>query len=187
MGYQIQDISYRDLDEYLYSGVYSGFNIDNAPDVNHTQAIVTRHNESWIVQECKNYIDRIFLRSFKNDMWSKWTELILKPDDCDKPDHEVIVIERPHTHPVATPQNHGLMSAEDKTKLDLLSVDGMNPENHIHEQYEEQLEELTIVTKELNKNKADIEHEHDERYINVISSELPTIHKINGQVWIQTF
>ena len=34
MGYEAKDISNRDLDEMMFSGVFYGFNILNAPDMN---------------------------------------------------------------------------------------------------------------------------------------------------------
>ena len=179
MGYEARDISNRDLDNMMNSGVFYGYNIVNAPDINYIQTIITRHNESWVVQECKNYIDRIYLRSYKNGAWSEWTELFLT-EDKDDPDKEFIIVERPHSHPLATPQSAGFMSAEDKAKLDAIVVN----EGNTNEEYEQKFEELDARIDQLDILKADKEHDHDDVYIPAFSSERPVPKKI-GQIWIQ--
>ena len=180
MGYEAKDISNRDLDEMMYSGVFYGYNIVNAPDINYVQAIITRHNESWVVQECKDYLDRIYLRSYKDGTWGGWTELVVT-HDCDEPDKEFIIVERPHSHPLATPQSAGFMSPEDKAKLDALSLDGSfeNPE------VENRLDILEDQVTQLDILKADKDHNHDSVYIPAFSSTRPYNHKVIGQVWIQ--
>lgn len=180
MGYEAKDISNRDLDEMMYSGVFYGYNIVNAPDINYVQAIITRHNESWVVQECKDYLDRIYLRSYKDGTWGGWTELVVT-HDCDEPDKEFIIVERPHSHPLATPQSAGFMSPEDKAKLDALSLDGSfeNPE------VENRLDILEDQVTQLDILKADKDHNHDSVYIPAFSSTRPYNHKVKGQVWIQ--
>lgn len=180
MGYEAKDISNRDLDEMMYSGVFYGYNIVNAPDINYVQAIITRHNESWVVQECKDYLDRIYLRSYKDGTWGGWTELVVT-HDCDEPDKEFIIVERPHSHPLATPQSAGFMSPEDKAKLDALSLDGSfeNPE------VENRLDILEDQVTQLDILKADKDHNHDSVYIPAFSSTRPSNHKVKGQVWIQ--
>lgn len=179
MGYEARDISNRDLDDMMYSGVFYGYNIINAPDINYVQTIITRHNESWVVQECKDYLDRTYLRSFKDNSWGDWTELIASREEGD-PDKEFIIVERPHSHQLATPQNAGFMSAEDKAKLDALTINGGNT----NEAYEEKLEELDIRVNKLDLLKADKEHNHDDVYLPAFSSQRPTAKKA-GQVWIQ--
>lgn len=188
MGYEAVDISNKDLDDMVFSGVFEGFNIGNAPDMNFTQCIVTRHNANWIVQECKDYIDRIFLRSYKDEEWSGWTELVVKPHSCDNPDQEIIVVERPHSHGIATPQAHGFMAAEDKAKLDSIVIEDGNivPGQHEHEDYIQQINDLRDKTIEIEQKKADTDHNHDERYIPVLSESKPTHQNVVGQVWIQT-
>lgn len=179
MGYEARDISNRDLDNMMYSGVFYGYNIVNAPDINYIQTIITRHNESWVVQECKDYLDRIYLRSFKDDSWGDWTELVAAREEGE-PDKEFIIVERPHSHQLATPQNAGFMSAEDKAKLDALTLD----DNNRNEEYEQKLEELDIRINELDLLKADKEHNHDDVYLPAFSSQRPKPTKV-GQVWIQ--
>lgn len=179
MGYEAEDISNRDLDDMMYSGVFYGYNIINAPDINYIQTIITRHNESWVVQECKDYLDRIYLRSYKNGVWGEWTELVVT-HNCNEPDKEFIIVERPHSHPLATPQSAGFMSAEDKAKLDSLVAN----EGNTNEEYEQKLEELDARIDELDILKADKEHNHDDVYIPAFSSERPSPKK-KGQVWIQ--
>ena len=185
VGYLSMDISNKDLDDMRYSGIYYGFNIENAPDMNYTQVIVTRHNESWIVQECKDYIDTIYLRSFKDGEWSKWTELVATPR-CDEADKEVIIVERPHTHALATPQTEGFMSASDKAKIDALNIDvedGSFFPDHIHNEYEEALRAFEERMSTLEKTQID-EVRLDERYLPVYSANKPTHHNAVGQVWI---
>lgn len=180
MGYEAKDISNRDLDNMMYSGVFYGYNIVNAPDINYVQTIITRHNESWVVQECKDYLDRIYLRSYKDNEWSGWTELVVA-HDCDEPDKEFIIVERPHSHQLATPQTAGFMSPEDKAKLDALSLDGDTNYQEIEERVvvlEDQVTQLDIL-------KAEKDHNHDSVYIPAFSSSRPLNHKIKGQVWIQ--
>lgn len=185
MGYEAKNISNRDLDDMMFSGLFYGFNIINAPDMNHVQAIITRHNESWIVQECKDYIDRIYVRSYRDGIWGGWTELVVA-HDCNEPDKEYIIVERPHTHALATPQNDGFMSAEDKAKLDQISLDGIiKPGEHTHPEYEEDINSLKQQVNNLEDSKADIDHNHDERYIPAFSTIRPTGHTQVGQVWIQ--
>lgn len=185
MGYEAKNISNRDLDDMMFSGLFYGFNILNAPDVNYIQAIITRHNESWIVQECKDYIDRIYVRSFKDGNWGNWTELVVA-HDCNEPDKEFIIVERPHTHALATPQSDGFMSAEDKAKLDQISFDGtIKPGEHTHPEYEQDINSLNDKIIKLEDSKANIDHNHDERYIPAFSTTKPTGHSKVGQVWIQ--
>lgn len=179
MGYEARDISNRDLDNMMYSGVFYGYNIVNAPDINYIQTIITRHNESWVVQECKDYLDRIYLRSFKDDSWGDWTELVATREEGE-PDKEFIIVERPHSHQLATPQNAGFMSAEDKAKLDALTLN----DNNTNEEYEQKLEELDIRVNKLDLLKADKEHNHDDVYLPAFSSQRPNPTKV-GQVWIQ--
>lgn len=184
-GYPVMDISNKDLDDMRYSGVYYGFNIENAPDMNYTQVIVTRHNENWIVQECKDYIDTIYLRSYKDGEWSKWTELVVVPS-CDEPDKEIIIVERPHTHALATPQTEGFMSASDKAKLDALNIDvedGSFFPDHIHDEYEEALRAFEERMTTLEKTQIDVA-QLDDRYLPIYSANKPTHHSIAGQVWI---
>lgn len=180
MGYEAKDISNRDLDNMMYSGVFYGYNIVNAPDINYVQTIITRHNESWVVQECKDYLDRIYLRSYKDNEWSGWTELVVA-HDCDEPDKEFIIVERPHSHQLATPQTAGFMSPEDKAKLDALSLNGDTNYQEIEDRVivlEDQVTQLDIL-------KAEKDHNHDSVYIPAFSSNRPSNHKIKGQVWIQ--
>lgn len=185
IGYEAKDISNRDLDDMKYSGVFYGFNVISAPDINFMQIIITRHNSSWIVQEAKDYVDRIYLRSFKNNTWSEW-ELLEQAHDCDQPDKEIIIIERPHTHALATPQNHGFMSADHAAKLEKISIDGeIKPGDHEHPELEEKILEVETKINEVNSLKADKEHEHDERYIPAFSSSQPTNQSVVGQVWIE--
>ena len=188
-GFTSIDISNKDLNDMMYSGLYHGFYLDNAPDMNYTQVIVTRHNESWVVQECKNYIDTIYLRSYKNGKWSAWDDLDLnKTPSCDNADKEYIIVERPHSHALATPQTDGFMSASDKHKLDALNIDlgdgGIVFPDHSHEEYENALrvfeEKLTALE---NKN-LDIEA-LDKKYISAYSNIKPIHHNTTGQVWIQ--
>ena len=184
MGYEAKDISNRDLDEMMFSGVFYGFNILNAPDINYVQIIVTRHNDSWIVQECKDYIDRIYLRSYKDGTWGTWTELVVS-HSCDEPDKEFIIVERPHSHALATPQSDGFMSAEDKAKLDKIGSDGsIKPAEHTHPEYEEGINDLNEKISNLEESKASVDHNHDSRYIPAFSSIRPTGHNQVGQVWI---
>lgn len=187
LGYKAEDISNRDLNDMISSGIFYGFNIGNAPDENYVEIIVTRHSDTWIVQECKDYIDRIYLRSFKNGKWDGWTQLIVS-HDCDNPNTEVIIVERPHTHPVATPQNDGFMSAADKRKLDALDANGGSGDgsDHRHLQYEEDISELNNKVADLEKNKADLNHNHDDRYIPVFSPIRPSTQTVVGQIWIET-
>lgn len=185
MGYEAKDISNRDLDDMMYSGVFYGYNIVNAPDINYVQVIVTRHNENWIVQECKDYIDRIYLRSYKDGTWGDWTELVVT-HNCNEPDKEFIIVERPHSHPLATPQSDGFMSAEDKAKLDRITPEGIiEPENHTHPQYERDINSLKSKVDELEESKANIDHNHDNRYLTAFSKDEPTGHTVAGQVWIE--
>ena len=185
MGYEAKDISNRDLDEMMFSGVFYGFNILNAPDINYVQITVTRHNDSWIVQECKDYIDRIYLRSYKDGTWGNWTELVVS-HSCDEPDKEFIIVERPHSHALATPQSDGFMSAEDKAKLDKIGSDGsIKPAEHIHPEYEEGINDLNEKISNLEESKASVDHRHDIRYIHAVSSIRPTGHTQVVQVWIQ--
>ena len=185
MGYEAKDISNRDLDDVIYSGVYFGYNIINAPDINYIQAIITRHNESWIVQECKDYLDKTYLRSYKDGTWGEWTELVMAQKEGE-PDKEFIVVERPHSHALATPQSAGFMSAEDKAKLDLISPDGIiGSGEHTHPEYEEDINSLLDKINKLDTSKANIDHNHDERYIPAFSTNMPTGHTEVGQVWIQ--
>lgn len=189
-GYEIvRDISNKDLDDMKYSGAYYGFNIINAPDENYSQIIITRHNENWVVQECKDYIDRIYLRSYKDNEWSNWTQLEVA-HDCDEPDKEFIIVERPHTHALSTPQSHGFMSAQDKAKLDAFSINlDENYEiivpDHVHQDYEERF--LTFLNKleELEDRQLECRKEAlDARYIPVLSYGKPAHHDTIGQVWI---
>lgn len=185
MGYEAKDISNRDLDDLMFSGVFYGYNIINAPDINYIQAIITRHNESWIVQECKDYLDRIYLRSYKDGVWGGWTELVVA-HNCNEPDKEFIIVERPHSHPIATPQSAGFISAEDKAKLDRISQDGtIVPGDHIHAEYEERFDNIEAQVNNLDILKADKEHNHDDVYIPAFSSIRPTNQNIRGQVWIE--
>lgn len=181
------DISYKNLDDYKTTGVYQGFNVQGAPDENYVQIIVTKHTDNWIVQECKDYIDTLHLRSFKNNRWSKWTELTVE-HDCNEPDKEYVIIDRPHTHPVATHQHNGFMSKEDKAKLDALTINGdgniiVSPGDNL--ELMESIEQLKADIEGLNANKSDINHNHDERYIPAYSSKAPTNQNVVGQVWIQ--
>lgn len=185
MGYEAKDISNKDLNDMIYGGVFYGYNIINAPDINYIQVIITRHNESWIVQECQDYLDRIYLRSYKDGSWGGWTELVVS-HNCNEPDKEFIIVERPHSHPLATPQSAGFMSAEDKAKLDRISADGtIKPGDHIHEEYEEKFNSIDAQINELDILKADKEHDHDDIYIPAFSSIKPTNQNIRGQVWIE--
>lgn len=184
-GYNTIDISNKNLNDLMYSGIYKGFNIDNAPDLNYTEVIITRHNESWIVQECKDYIDTIYLRSYKNGDWSEWNELEAIPT-CDETDKEVIIVERPHTHPLATLQTDGFMSASDKQKLDALQIDigdgGFIVPEHSHEQFEQALRIFEERISALEKSSEEVNL--DERYLLSYSANKPTHHNIVGQVWI---
>ena len=185
MGYEAKDISNRDLDNLMYSGVFYGYNILNAPDINYIQVIITRHNESWVVQECKDYLDKIYLRSYKNGTWGKWTELDV-PHQCNEPDKEFVIVERPHSHPIATPQSIGFMSAEDKAKLDQISKNGtITPGEHVHTEYEKRFDNIEAQVNQLDILKADKEHNHNNVYIPAFSSERPTNQSIRGQVWIE--
>lgn len=180
MGYEARDISNRDLDDMMYSGVFYGYNILNAPDINYVQTIITRHNESWVVQECKDYLDRIYLRSYKDNEWSRWTELVVA-HNCEEPDKEFIIVERPHSHQLATPQSAGFMSPEDKAKLDALSLDMDGNYHEIEKKVvvlEDQVTQLDIL-------KAEKDHNHDSVYIPAFSSSRPSNHNKRGQVWIQ--
>ena len=186
LGYKAEDISNKDLNDMMYSGIFYGFNIGNSPDENYVEIIVTRHSDTWIVQECKDYIDRIYLRSYKNGMWSGWTQLIVE-HDCDNPNTEVIIVERPHTHAVATPQSDGFMSAADKRKLDALTDQGTSDgSDHRHLEYEQDIADINDRITELDKQKSNIDHNHDERYIPVFSSIRPSTQDVAGQVWIET-
>lgn len=185
MGYEAKDISNRDLDDMMYSGVFYGYNIINAPDINYIQVIITRHNENWVVQECKDYLDRIYLRSYKDGVWGSWTELVVS-HKCNEPDKEFIIVERPHSHPLATPQSAGFMSPEDKAKLDAISANGViTPGDHIHEEYENKFDNIEAQIVDLDLLKANKEHNHDDVYIPAFSKNEPTNQNIRGQVWIQ--
>lgn len=185
-GYDVIDISYKDLDDMRYSGVYKGFNVDNAPDINYIEVIITRHNECWIVQECKDYIDTIYLRSYKDGEWSNWTELEVVPS-CDEPDKEIIIVERPHSHPLATPQTDGFMSASDKAIIDAISInldeDGSFFPDHTHQEYEQALREFERRMTALEQTQIDQEL-LDGRYVPIYSAIKPTHHDTVGQVWI---
>lgn len=185
-GYKSIDISNKDLDDMKYSGIFYGFNLENAPDANYTQVIITRHNENWIVQECKDYIDTVYLRSYKDGKWSNWTELVAVPS-CDQPDKEYIIVERPHTHALATPQTEGFMSASDKAKLDAFNIDVEDGSfvlpDHSHEEYEQALrifEERMAALEEVQF----VMEDADKRYLPAYSANKPTHHNIAGQVWI---
>lgn len=177
LGYEAKDISNMDLDEIIYSGAYYGYNIINAPDINYIQAIVTRHNEDWIVQECKDYLDKIHLRAFKKGEWSKWTELS-QPHNCDEPDKEIIIVERPHSHPIATPQNAGFMSSDDKKKLNALTSD------FVDLNFEQRLNSIEKNINDLESSKADITHNHDDTYLPAFSYQRPSYQNKRGQIWI---
>lgn len=185
-GYKSTDISNKDLDDMRYSGIFYGFNLENAPDANYTQVIITRHNENWIVQECKDYVDTIYLRSYKNGKWSSWTVLAAVPN-CDEPNKEYIIVERPHTHALATPQTEGFMSASDKAKLDAFHIgeegDKFFLPEHVHDEYENALKVFEERMTALEEMQFDIA-EMDARYLPIYSSSKPTHHNIAGQIWI---
>lgn len=177
LGYEAKDISNMDIDEIIYSGAYYGYNIINAPDINYIQAIVTRHNEDWIVQECIDYLDKVYLRAYKNGEWSEWTELV-PTHNCGEPDKEIIIVERPHSHPIATPQNAGFMSAEDKKKLNALTND------FIDLNFEKRLENIEQDIDNINELKADKTHNHDDVYLPAFSYKRPSYQNKRGQIWI---
>lgn len=190
MGYSKIDISHKDLDDIVHSGAYFGYNILNAPDINYTEVIVNRHHEGWIVQEVKDYTDSVHLRSRKNGIWGEFDLIeIGKDNDCGNDcNPEIVVVERPHSHPVATHQTDGFISYQDKRKLDYFKFDDegniiLSPHNHLD--YEEKLEELAEQTLMLNEQKADKEHSHEE-LLPIVSHKQPANHFTNGQVWIET-
>lgn len=182
------DISSKDLNDIKSSGIYHGFNVINSPDEYYVSIIVTKHNESWIVQEAKNYIDKIFLRSFKNDSWGEWKEIVTE-FNCDNPDKEYIIVERPHTHGNATSEHAGFMSPQDKQKLDSIDLEdggiSIKPGDHFHKEYEDKMDNLSNSIRDLELNKSNKDHEHDERYIPAYSKETPDYQSIYGQVWIE--
>jgi len=181
MGYEAKDISNKDLDDMMYSGVFFGYSILNAPDSNYVQIIVTRHNENWIVQEAKDYLDKIYLRSYKDGYWGGWTELVISRDE-NEPEKEFIIVERPHSHALATPQTAGFMSPEDKIKLDALTTER---EEQSNEALVKKVKELNAKVEKLDILKADKEHNHDDVYIPAFSSARPSNQNKVGQIWIE--
>lgn len=183
----IKDISYKKLNDIKTAGIYDGFNIEDAPDENYIQVIVTKHSETWIVQECKTYLDNLLLRSFKNGIWSKWTEITPSPDD-DNSDKEYIVIDRPHSHQNASSSNVGFMSKTDKSNLDFivsyLKDNGLDLGGDAPPLYET-IEGLKADVETLSSTKAEVNHNHDKAYVPRISNEAPLDHDVTGQVWIQ--
>lgn len=184
----IKDISYKELDDIKYTGIYEGFEVISAPDEGYVQIIVTKHSETWVVQECKNYVDKLFLRSYKNGRWNKWTEIEPELDEGE-PDKEFIVVDRPHSHATASNSNDGFMSKTDKANLNFIvsylkdhgldmGGDGLPP-------IQETIDELKANVTELSETKADINHDHDKKYIPTISNLAPSDHSTKGQVWIQ--
>lgn len=114
-----KDISDRDLNEILLAGSYEGINCINAPVKGYIKLIVTHHTNSWIVQECEVSNGDIYLRAYQNGIWHPWQLLDLNDDNGGEgPGITIQVVDRPHTHDVATTQTKGFISNIDKIKLD---------------------------------------------------------------------
>lgn len=114
-----KDISDRDLNEILTAGSYEGINCINSPVKGFIKLIVTFHTNSWIVQECEASNGDIYLRAYQNNIWYDWQKLDLEDDnDGEGVGITIQVVDRPHTHDVATSETKGFMSNIDKIKLD---------------------------------------------------------------------
>lgn len=114
-----KDISDRDLNEILTAGSYEGINCTNAPVKGFIKLVVTHHTNSWIVQECEISNGDIYLRAYQNGIWHAWQKLDLDDDNGGEgPGITIQVVDRPHTHEVATSETKGFMSNIDKIKLD---------------------------------------------------------------------
>ena len=184
IGYSVIDISGKVLDDMLLSGIYEGYDIINAPSEFFNKIIVTRHNENWIVQEAKDITDRVFLRSFRNKEWSTWQEIVSNYER----DKEIIVVNKPHTHQIASQVIDVFMSSLDKAKLDVLDdVLGINIDNGTISNMD--LSNISLYEERitnLENNQARIIEEGllDERYLPCFSKDKPTHQHIAGQVWI---
>lgn len=179
-GYSEVDITDKNLNEYVYSGIFHGFNVTNAPDENYVEIIVIRHNETWVIQECKNYIGEVLLRTFKSGVWTQWDKLDKTNSSCEG-NHDVIIVERPHTHRLASENEAGFMSPEDKRKLNALTESESNGGGIP----EADLSKILQTIDNLQRTKSDINHNHDNRYLTIISSQEPTRENYIGKIWIQ--
>lgn len=125
-----KDISGRDLNEILTTGSYEGIGCINAPISGFIKLIVTHHTDSWVVQECEISNGDIYLRAYQNGKWYEWQMLDLSDDnDGEGVGITIQVVDRPHTHDIATAQTKGFMSNIDKIKLDTID-DRAN--NYVH-------------------------------------------------------
>lgn len=128
---EVLDISGRDLNEILTTGAYGGVNCTNVPAEGYIQLIVTKHTNSWVVQEVMALNKDIHLRAYQNGIWYRWNRIDLNEDNDYQGSVTIEVVERPHTHPNATAESKGFMSNTDKIKLDAIET-GAN--NYVHPQ-----------------------------------------------------
>lgn len=186
---EVPDISQADLDTITKSGSYSGVNCSNTPnnDKRFIKLIVTKHTNDWIVQEVLTADDEIYLRALQGGQWYDWQELHLDEDGTSVgPGITIEVIERPYNHPIATEQNNGYMSKDDKYKIDRIESKAnlyIHPDSHpaymITEEDNKQF--VSSVEKITWNSKANSNHTHQD-ILNKIETIEGTINSVPDSI-----